>query len=327
MAEPVRVAIVLVTYNSAADITACLDAALAQRGPDLALEVVVVDNASTDGTVDLLARYGDSIRVLPQERNLGFAEGMNLAFEATGSDLVLFLNPDVVMRNGCVQELVAHLSADPGCAGAAALLHDIDGSLQRFARREVDLGTVAWSFTALGRRLDRRRGGERLRRRTYEEEWAAGIVRPLAVDCPAAACLLARRELLEPRPFDPALPLFFNDAELYRRLRGAGFALEVVPTARALHLYGTSVRAIDRSRMRAEWVAATRRYLRPVLPPGGRATLFGLFLADALSAAALQALGRAEDNPTDDWRGTLGGLGLPGGARPWLTQTGRRAVA
>ena len=327
MTESSGVAILVVTYDSADEIEACLDAVLAQASDGMDLDVVVVDNASQDGTADVVRRYGDMVRLIQNRDNLGYAEGVNAGFAASRGDWVLLLNPDAVMDEGCLAALVAHLRAKPDAAAAAALLRDPDGGLQRFARREVDLRTVAWTFTELGRRLDSRRGGRALDRRRYEEEWEAGIDTPLAVDCPAAACVLARRELLEPRPLDPELPLFFNDAELWRRLRAGGWTLDVVPGATAVHAYAASVRRVDRARMRAEWVAAVRRYLAPELGPLGRATLYALFLGDAVAAAVLHKLGRGGPETPAEVRGTLGGLGLPGGAQPWLTPVGRRARA
>lgn len=324
MSRPTRVAILVVTYDSAEEIAACLDSALAQEAEDLGLEVVVVDNASGDHTLEVLRGYGDRIRVIALDENRGYAEGVNTAFTAAEGDWVLLLNPDTVMYAGCIAALVDHLEHNPRAASAAALLRDPGGDLQRFARRDLfKLADVAWNFTQLGRRLDERRGGRALDWRRYEDEWRAGPSVPFSVDCPAAACVLVRRALLAPRPFDPALPLFFNDAELWRRLRRKGWSHDVVPTAAAVHGAGTSVRRVDRPRMRAEWVASTRRYLAPELRVPGRAALYALFLADALTSALLHKLGRGRPETPAEVRGTLGGLGLPGGAPPWLAPVRR----
>lgn len=320
MPAPVRVAALVVTYDHAEEISACLDAALSQTSGGLSLEPVVVDNASSDGTPEVLARYADPAIVIAMEENTGFAAAVNRAFSASDAEWVLFLNPDVVMDEGCVQALLDHLRAHPQAATAAALLRDPDGGLQRFARRDPDLLAVAWTMTELGRRIDARGGGRRLRHRRYEEQWRAGVDRPIAVDCPAAACVLARRELLEPQPFDERFPLFFNDAELFRRLRAGGWRHDVVPAATAVHGYGTSVQRVDPARLRAEWVVAVRRYLRTELGPAGRIALTALLLADAVGSGLLHAIGRGTPRTPSEVRGTLGGLGLPGGARPWLSE-------
>jgi GT2 family glycosyltransferase len=318
-----RVSVLVVTYDHADEIAACLDAALAQEAGDCELEVVVVDNASSDGTAAVVRGYGDRVRLIERERNTGFADGVNAAFAASAGELVLFLNPDVVMDEGCIAALRGHLHASPETAAAAALLRDVGGGLQRFARREPDVRAVAWTMTQLGRRIDAKRGGKHLLHRRYETEWRLGVDRPLAVECPAAACVLVRRSLCGEAPFDSGFPLFFNDAELWRRLRADGWSIDVVPGATAEHGYGTSVQRLDQDRMRAEWVVSVRRYLRSELGPARRAALTAVFAADVASAWLLERLGRGEPGTREQIRGTLGGLGLPGGVSPWLSPAPR----
>ncbi len=324
MADPELVSALVVTYNHEHEVGACVDAALSQEVPGAELEVVVVDNASADGTVGVLRSYDDRITLVEHSHNSGYAAAVNAAFAASRGAWTLLLNPDAVMDAGCVAALVDHLRSTPGAGAAAAWLREPDGTPQRFARREVDLPTVAWTFTAAGRALDARRGSPRLRSRKYEDEWSRPVAGPFPVDCPAAACVLARRELLEPRPLDPGLPLFFNDAELWRRLRTEGWRLDVVPAAGATHEGATSIVRADAVRIRAEWVASTRRYLAPVLGPVGRATLWLLFFADAALCGMRTVLRRGDDQTVVFFRGTLGGLGLGGGPPPWLIPVKRR---
>lgn len=310
----VDVSALVVTYDHAGEIAACLDSVLAQEGAGL--EVVVVDNASRDDTLAVLAGYRGRVRTLRSRRNEGYAAAVNAAFAASSGGLVLLLNPDVVLAPGCLAGLVAHLEGNPRCGAAAALLSDPDGSLQRFARRDPGLRDVAWCFTEIGRRVDRRRGEPALRRRRYEEEFATGVVAPLEVDCPAAACVLVRRELMSPVPMDTRLPLFFNDADLWRRVRAAGYTVEIVPATAATHVGGTSIRRADEVRMRAEWVASARRFVTE----GSRlraAAYDSVLTADAIAAGLLGLAG--DERSRRSALGTLGGLGLPGGPQPWLT--------
>ena len=101
---PTSVAVTIVTYNSRRYIGACLDAVLRQTG--VSLEVVVVDNASTDSTREILARYADRIRVIYNGRNVGFAAGQNQAIAASRGDWVLTLNPDVLLMPCLLSRLV-----------------------------------------------------------------------------------------------------------------------------------------------------------------------------------------------------------------------------
>jgi GT2 family glycosyltransferase len=297
--------VLIVTFDHGDEIDACLDGALAQAGPALAVEVVVADNASRDDTARRV-RARDGVRLVEMGTNRGFAAATNAAYAASCADHVLILNPDCVMEPGCAAALREHLLARAHVALAAALLHDPDGTPQLFARRDLDLRGALWTFTTVGRR---RPTGPRSAARE-----------PVAVFCPAAACVMAARRDLLPAPFDERFALFFNDGDLCARLLRGGRVAEVVPAARAAHGYGTSVaraQRADPARMRAEWVASLRRYAARWWGRPARAALAALLLADAAAGAALYVLARRAD--PREVRGTLGGLGLPGGPPPLLT--------
>lgn len=321
------VSVLIVTYEHGDEIADCIDAAVAQAGEGLTVEVVIADNASLDDTVARVrARAHDGVRLLEMGSNRGFAAAVNAAFAASTGEHVLILNPDCTMDAGCARALRDHLADRPQVAIAAALLHDPDGTPQRHARRDVGLAGVLWAYTTVGRRIDGAlRGGRAAAARRYEDIWASGPPRePVAVFCPAAACVMARRGDLEPRPLDERFPLFFNDGDLCRRLTDAGRGIEIVPAATAAHGYGTSVgraQQADPARMRAEWVASLRRYAALHWSRPRRVALTAALLADAVAAAAL-CLARRED--PREVRGILGGLGLPGGTPPLLTPVRRR---
>ena len=327
MSGDADISVLIVTYEHGGEIAACLDGALAQAGDGLTLEVVVADNASRDTTAaQVEARAGDGVRLLAMGSNRGFAAAVNAAFAASTGEHVLILNPDCVMDGGCARALRDHLRARPDVALAAALLHDPDGSAQMHARRDIGLGGVLWAYTTVGRHVDARlRGGRALAARRYEDDlWATGPPRePVAVFCPAAACVMGARHELAPAPLDERFPLFFNDGDLCARLQAAGRGVEIVPAATGAHGYGTSVtraQRADPARMRAEWVASLRRYAARHWGRPQRAALGALLLADATATAVL-CVARRED--PRELRGVLGGLGLPGGPPPLLTPVRR----
>lgn len=330
MRAPALVSILIVTYDHAEEIDLCLDGALAQATDRLGVEVIVADNASSDATparVRARASADERVRLLEMGANTGFAAAVNTAFAVAGGDHVLILNPDCVMDPGCATALRERLLAQPGVGLAAALLRDPDGAPQLFARRDLRLKGALLGFTSIGRRLDARRGGRALAWRRYEDLWASGPPRePVTVFCPAAACIMAARQDLQPAPFDERFALFFNDGDLCARLARGGRRAEIVPAATATHGYGTSVaraQHADPARMRAEWVASMRRYAARWWPRPARAALAVLLLADAVAGAAL-CLARRED--PREVRGTLGGLGLPGGPPPLLTPVRNRRI-
>jgi GT2 family glycosyltransferase len=316
------VCVLIVTHDHGDEIAACLRGVLAQARDGLTLEILVADNASRDDTAARVTAFaGDGVRLLEMGSNRGFAAAVNAAFAASSGEHVLLLNPDCVMDRGCARALRDHLAARPDVALAAALLHDPDGAPQLHARRDIGLGGVLWAYTTVGRRIDRSlRAGRAAAHRRYEDLWVGGPPRePVAVFCPAAACVMARRRDLEPRPLDERFPLFFNDGDLCRRLTDAGRAIEIVPAATAAHGYGTSggrAQRADPARMRAEWVASLRRYAALHWSRRQRAALTAALLGDAVASAAL-CLVRQED--PREVRGLLGGMGLPGGPPPLLT--------
>lgn len=316
------VSVLIVTYDHGDEIVACLQGALAQARDGLALEILVADNASRDDTAAQVAACAQAgVKLLEMGGNRGFAAAVNAAFAVSTAEHVLLLNPDCVMDAGCARALRDHLAARPQVALAAALLHDPGGAPQLHARRDIGLGGVLWAYTTVGRRVDRSlRGGRAAADRRYEDLWAGGPPRePVAVFCPAAACVMARRADLEPRPLDERFPLFFNDGDLCRRLTDAGRAIEIVPAATAAHGYGTSVgraQRADPARMRAEWVASLRRYAALHWSRPQRAALTAALVGDAVASAALCLAGREDPR---ELRGLLGGMGLPGGPPPLLT--------
>lgn len=325
------VTVLLVTYNSVDDLESCLPALQRQKVPG-GYEVVVVDNASADDSARVAEKWASDVApdipvtVVRNADNVGYAAANNQAADLARGRVLALLNPDAVMAEDCLQALVDHLAHNVGVGVAAAVLTNADGSIQEFARRDLSLGAVTWDLTELGRRIDRRfRDSRGHRHRRYSDEMADALDRPLAVDCPAAACIAVWRELTGRRLFDERLPLFFNDAGLFARIRERGYRCEITPAARARHGYGTSHRRIDVSRKRAEFVAAMRRYAEQRRSIRWCTAMYAVLLLDAVFCLSLGLVGR-KASLVRQARGTLGGLGLPGGAQPWLTrQPGARA--
>ena len=316
----------VVTWNNEADIGACLTGALRQDDGAQQIDIIVVDNASTDRTVEIVESFGDKVTLLRQPTNLGFAAGMNLAAAAATGDFLLLLNPDCEMDEGCVATLWRALANTPGLGLAAARLRNIDGTPQAFARRWLSPSTVALTLTDTGQRFDRRFLGSRtMHSRRYEDELTAltPASAPLTVDCPAGACVMLWAAHARSRLFDERFPLFFNDAELALRLRHKGYRAEVIPAAGAVHGYGTSHRQLQRARRRAEFVASMRLFVSSTATARFSAFVWTALMVDAALSGLrwLVPVGSSSRRKEAfaNLRGVLGGLGLPFGAAPWLT--------
>jgi GT2 family glycosyltransferase len=314
------IAVAIVTWNNERHIAECLDALDRQETPRQ-LVTCVVDNASTDDTVEIARKHLPwHGRVVASASNLGYAAGNLAALAELGpADAVLLLNPDCVLAPDAVERLAQHLDEDASAAAAAASLRDPDGRLQYFARREPAFGDAAWWFLATLETWDRRRGGARKARRELHGLVRASTAEPFVVDIPAAAGLLLRSSALPVPVLDPAFRLFFNDVDLFRRLRDGGWHADVVPAATAVHAHGASHRQLAADAKRAEQVHGLRTYVRTWWPRPAALLLDVLLFLDALSCLTLSTRGRNRTRWRRLGRGTLGGLGLPGGTPPFLS--------
>ena len=254
MREP-SLAVVIVSYNGRADLERCLRS-LVDRTAPFPTDIVVVDNGSTDGTLDLVRRDWPAVWAIAAEGNVGFARGTNLGIRATASDLVLLLNPDTVVPDGQLQVLVRALLAHPEAAAAGPRLVDADD------RPELSFGPMVspWGeFTQ--RRLVRAYDAgqpwatarvERETRQAGTRDWVSG------------ACLLARRADLDAAGLlDERYFMYTEDVDLCAAFRARGRAVRFVPEATVRHVRGRSVAtapAATERRRRESHVAFYRKH-------------------------------------------------------------------
>jgi GT2 family glycosyltransferase len=238
-----RLAAVVVNYNSGTELRLAL-ASVASEAPS-PWEAVVVDNASTDGSERVVVEFPQA-RLLRNPANVGFARGVNQAIAATTADHILIMNPDCQLTAGSLPPLLALLSADPRCAIVAPRILDPDGSPQGNARGDPDMltgvfGRTSWLRSALpGLPVARRNVVDTAAEAALEVDWVSG------------ACMLARRDALEAvGGFDERYFMYWEDADVCRRLRGRGYSIRYVPSASAVHRVGQSSRTARARSIRA----------------------------------------------------------------------------
>ena len=227
-----RLVIVIVTYNSRRDIEACLTA-LTDMPPSASHQIVVVDNASTDGTPEYVRDAWPHVTVVESGANLGFARANNLAIRRTASELVLLLNPDTVVRGDAVDALVRALDSDPAIAIAGPRIVDGHG------RAELSWGAMISPLAELRQRL-LVRGNDR-----GWQPWVAWVERRTrlthAVDWVSGACLLIRRADLEAVGLlDERYFLYEEDVDLCAAVRARGRGVLFTAAAQIVHLRGRS---------------------------------------------------------------------------------------
>jgi N-acetylglucosaminyl-diphospho-decaprenol L-rhamnosyltransferase len=253
--------IVIVSFNARADLLACL-ASLATRPLSISHEIVVVDNASTDGSLE--AARGAGVRVIALDRNVGFAAANNAGIRGSSSELILLLNSDTVVPAGAIDALVARLRAVPEAGIAGPRLVDAQG------QPELSFGPM----------LDPHR--EWLRKRTMKLiergdpptlDWLRNETsREAFVDWVTGACLLVwRKDAVAAGLLDERFFLYLEDVDFCHSIRKLGRKILFTPVATVTHLRGRSRAAqpdASRRRYRASHLAFyTKHYplYRPFL--------------------------------------------------------------
>lgn len=274
-------AVVVVNYNAGEHLLACLSSVYAASG-NLALEVVVVDNASRDGSAGRAGEAHPGIRVIENPVNRGFAAGANRGIDETRAPFVFLVNPDAEVTGGTLEGLVTLAEQRPRAAVIGPLVRNPDGSIQASARKvpgirdglvHAFLGRVApdnpfsRSYTMAG--WDR--SSER------EVEWIAGN-----------AMLLRREALEQVGGFDEGYFMYVEDVDLCTRLRQAGWTVLFSPALEVTHEVGVSTSKIPK-RMAYEHSRSIYRYFSKHVATGPAAALRPLAKAALLTRAALLA--------------------------------------
>jgi N-acetylglucosaminyl-diphospho-decaprenol L-rhamnosyltransferase len=243
------IGIIIVTYNSAAEIGACLDAALASGA-----EIVVVDNASSDGTIAEVARRG--VRLIANSENRGFAGGVNQGFAVLNSPYVLLLNPDAVIQTSL--EPLREACDLRDSAGGGGKLVDPGGQPQTgfMVRNLPTAATLALEALLLNRIWPGNPVNRRYRCLGLD------VSSRSTVEQPAGAFFMVRRAVWqELGGLDESFfPLWFEDVDFCRRIRDRGFSLHYVPEAVAKHTGGHSVPRLPLEMRLIYWYRSLLRY-------------------------------------------------------------------
>ena len=272
MAVRDSLAIIIVTYNSRAEIDACLESLVGHTAP-FPTSLTVVDNQSTDGTAGHVRQTWPAVNVIDAGGNLGFAKANNLGIRATDSEYVLLMNPDTVAPPGAIQTLVRGLAAHPEAAIAGARLLSTTG----FPELSWGPPIGPWNelkqkiFSGLYHRKVRRivRKVDKLSRTAREVAWVSG------------ACMVIRRPDLEAVGLlDERYFMYTEDVDLCMQMRQRGRTILYVAGAEVLHHRGRSAARnpeTDRKRRKSQvayydkhlprWAGLFRLYLKLTRKP------------------------------------------------------------
>jgi GT2 family glycosyltransferase len=282
-----EIGIVIVTHNSAAEIGPCLQAALASGA-----DVVVVDNASADGTQEIVRRLGANLIANPT--NIGFAAAVNQGFIVLKSPYVVLLNPDAVLKSDL--KALREACDLPSAAGAGGLLLDPEDRPQVgfMARRLPSPSALALEALLLNRfcpnnPVNRRYRGLDLDYRSRIE-----------VGQPAGAFLMIRREVWDILGgFDEKFhPLWFEDVDFCRRAADRGYRFFFEPLAVAKHTGGHSIGSLSLEMRRFYWYRSLLKYSAKHFRPFAFRCVCLAVAAGSVLRGIAQAVPERRFNPT-----------------------------
>jgi GT2 family glycosyltransferase len=223
----VRLSYCIVNTSGRDDLMACLDAIRSTHPGDLDSEVLVLDNASDDGSVGAVegwiagaGSFGEQVRLIARERRAGKSENDSLLLREAAGGLCLLLNEDSELQPGAVEALVAAMDADPRVGVAGARLLDPAGAELDCAWRLPGLGTSLAQAVFLHRRFVTQSDGED----TRDVGWVQ-----------SAAMMVRREAAAEVGYLDPRIFVYSDETDFEKRLHDAGWRILFVPGARAIH--------------------------------------------------------------------------------------------
>jgi hypothetical protein len=246
--------VILVSYNVSRLLDDCL-VSLEREIAGMEAEVFVVDNASRDDSVAMVREKHPAVRLIASPENLGFAKANNLALKECRGRYVLLLNPDTLVHEGALRQLVRYLDEHPEVGAVGPAVRLADGSIQPECARNLPAlnNLFPWilqldkTASKLRRRLlppslARQRGEPprwNLLDRLTLLSWERDIT--CAVECLSGACMMVRREIIQRiGPLDESLLIYLDDTDYCQRVRAAGAEIHYVAGVSITHLWQQS---------------------------------------------------------------------------------------
>jgi N-acetylglucosaminyl-diphospho-decaprenol L-rhamnosyltransferase len=254
---------ILVNYNAGNELAVALRS-IQSDCAQVEWEAVVVDNASSDNSAAIVETFPRAT-LIRNPANVGFGRAVNQAAAVATAPRLLLVNPDCRLVSGAISTLRSVLDAEPSCAVVGPRIFDPDGTVQGSARGDPDMLTGLFGRTGALRVL--------LpflpvaRRNVVVEDAVRTGASSVVVDWLSGACMLIRRDAFTAAGgFDERFFLYWEDADLCRRLRNRGFQVRYVPGASAVHQVGRSSQTARRSSIRAFHASAYLYYATHVAP-------------------------------------------------------------
>ncbi len=234
---PVKISVVIVSYNSEDFIEKCVNSVLKNLPKDG--EVIVVDNASTDGTLERVKGLESRVKVIEGKENLGFSKANNIGVKESRGQYLFFLNPDTELTEPIFEKLINFYESSPDCGLVGPKLIMADGKVQPSVSR---LPSVWGAFKEYVLRI----------KNSYTE-YAPESTSPLEIERLYGAALLIKRDLFEKiKGFNEKYFLYYEDADFCRKIKNIGKKIYYYPNVSINHLVGGTNSKTDKYSLNLE---------------------------------------------------------------------------
>ncbi len=233
------ISVLIVSFNTRDRLRDCLLALRNQVG-GIQFESVVVDNASRDGSVDMVQAEFPEIKLIQSSVNLGFGNGNNLALKHAKSRYLVLLNSDALLEPHALSMALAHMESAANVGMGGGRLVDPDGGWQPSARRFPSLLDEFLTISGLAAKFPKSRFFGR-----FDRTWA-NPNEAAQVDWVPGAFAIIRKDLIEKIGFfDPRFFLYYEEVDLCRRIKAAGYAVHYWPDLKISHIGGESSKTLN----------------------------------------------------------------------------------
>ncbi len=252
----IDVSVLIVTWNSASEIKACIESII-DNSEKLTVEIVIVDNASTDNTADIINGIKfSSLHFYNNSENSGFTKAVNRALKYSTGKNIFLLNPDTRLKKGSLDTLNSFLNESPAYGACAPIMLNEDGTLQYSVRNFPDYLKMFWGFSLLACIFPKSKmfGSWKMKYFSYDKD--------TDINQPMAAALMIKKDTLDTiGNLDEQFNMFFSDVDICKRIVDSGKRIRLLTGTQIIHKHGESIYK-DRVRMIKVWNKDCVKYFK-----------------------------------------------------------------
>ena len=241
------ISVIIVTWNSSAEIIDCVGSVTA-AAKGINLELIIIDNSSKDDSFALANKIDfPKLTTVQNSENLGYTKAVNQGINLAKGKYVLLLNPDTVLKESSIHEMLNFMENNPPYGACAPKMMNPDGTLQYSVRNFPTYWRMFCEFSLLAYIFPKSKlfGSWKAKYMDYNAEQD--------IEQPMAAAFMIRSELLKKVDnMDERFRMFFNDVDLCKKVYDAGFKIRLLPTSVVIHEHGSSIKK-DRANMIRIW--------------------------------------------------------------------------